>query len=53
MTRFKQDITPKCRHCGEDALITKVDGDGDYQICRECGLRQDGLAELQKRFKLF
>jgi DNA-directed RNA polymerase subunit M/transcription elongation factor TFIIS len=37
-----------CKDCG-GALITKEDDAGEFDVCADCGLRQDGLGQLQKR----
>lgn len=41
-----------CKECGHKKLIVREDDAGEYEVCASCGLRQDGLAELQKRFPL-
>lgn len=38
-----------CEECG-GRLVERADAGGPYRVCTECGLRQDGLGELQKRF---
>jgi ribosomal protein S27AE len=40
----------KCENCGSKSFVTKHDAGGKFKICNKCGLRQDGLGQLQKRF---
>jgi transcription initiation factor TFIIIB Brf1 subunit/transcription initiation factor TFIIB len=40
----------KCENCGSKSFVTKQDANGKFKVCSDCGLRQDGLGQLQKRF---
>lgn len=41
-------MTDACKDCGGE-LTTREDAGGEYELCTRCGLRQDGLGELQRR----
>lgn len=38
-----------CKECG-GSVVTREDDGGEFGLCVDCGLRQDGLSGLQKRF---
>ena len=49
VTSFRDNMD-ECEHCGSKEFITRQDAGGKYRVCKDCGLRQDGLGQLQKRF---
>jgi hypothetical protein len=45
--------SPTCKGCGaSDAFVTREDAGGEYEMCAECGRRNDGLGRLQDRIGL-
>ena len=41
-----------CPACGHSRFVTKEDAGGEYEVCTNCGRRQDGLGRLQDRLGL-
>jgi len=39
----------ECPRCGSSHFATREDGGGKYEICTDCGRRQDGLGFLEDR----
>lgn len=40
-----------CEGCGATGtMVTLEDDAGEYEVCSECGRRNDGLGRLQDRF---
>lgn len=45
------DPSAACKGCGAtDSMVTMEDDAGEYEVCSECGRRNDGLGRLQDRF---